>query len=520
MGCPSEIEIGDNFTISVDVHDPTTGALTDADAVPTFRIYEDGGDLPIISGTVTKVDDTNTTGHYAESIAGTAGNGFENGKSYTVQIDAAVSGVRGGISYGFKAYDQRKSNILQLGSSTQSLTDLKDLVDTGYDPTTHKVQGVVLSDTCTTLSTWQYVISVIPSIPNPIDLTYNETRRISLNLTTNRGTLPSAAEITPGTIDIYRKTAREDPWTQIVTAGACSESDGIVYYDEVFDTTTGYEEKDQIKIVFKSISVVISGITYELIGADGLTYETYIRKTHDINYKVVLPDSIVISDTAVYKLSLQIYDELGITPVSAKITAGNISIYRLAKTGGAWVQIVNGAALSKADGEIYYNATFDSVNYSEGDEIRIVFYGTNTVTIGVIVHDLLRSGGVNFYTHIQETMRGTDSAALATVLGGLTDAAADGDPTSTDTLMQYTKQLVNVLVGTTGIVTFPSENAPSNNISLAEVIRAIYNDVTGLNGDAMRGTDGASTHTAADVVNRSFRISRKRIRSKWNSSNS
>jgi hypothetical protein len=41
-------------------------------------------------------------------------------------------------------------NVTQLGGSAQSMTDLKDLADTGYDPITHKVQGVVLTDTLTT----------------------------------------------------------------------------------------------------------------------------------------------------------------------------------------------------------------------------------------------------------------------------------------------------------------------------------------------------------------------------------
>lgn len=89
-------------------------------------------------------------------------------------------------------------------------------------------------------------------------------------------------------------------------------------------------------------------------------------------------------------------------------------------------------------------------------------------------------------------MRGTDNAALASVLGALTDAAAAGDPTSVDTVMQYIKQLINILIGTTGITTFPAEAAPANNVSLAEVIRAIHADVTGINGAAMRGTDSAA----------------------------
>ncbi len=94
-------------------------------------------------------------------------------------------------------------------------------------------------------------------------------------------------------------------------------------------------------------------------------------------------------------------------------------------------------------------------------------------------------------------MRGTDNAALASVLGALADAAADGDPTNADTLMQYVKQLINILIGTAGIPAFPAEAAPANDVSLAEVIRAIHVDVTGLNGVAMRGTDSGALASVA-----------------------
>lgn len=41
-------------------------------------------------------------------------------------------------------------DITNIGASSQSLIDLKDFVDSGYDPVTNKVQGVVLVDTTTT----------------------------------------------------------------------------------------------------------------------------------------------------------------------------------------------------------------------------------------------------------------------------------------------------------------------------------------------------------------------------------
>lgn len=43
-------------------------------------------------------------------------------------------------------------NVTQIGGAAQSATDFKDLVDTGYDPSTHKVQGVVLTDTTTAVT--------------------------------------------------------------------------------------------------------------------------------------------------------------------------------------------------------------------------------------------------------------------------------------------------------------------------------------------------------------------------------
>lgn len=105
MGCPSDVLIGDNLVFSICTHDPSTGVLTDADSPPTYRIYEDETATPILTGSMAKLDDSNTTGFYTESIACTAANGFEDGKTYTVYIEATVGGDTGGITFGFKATD-------------------------------------------------------------------------------------------------------------------------------------------------------------------------------------------------------------------------------------------------------------------------------------------------------------------------------------------------------------------------------------------------------------------------------
>jgi len=103
MGCQGTVEIGDNLTFSVCTHDPDTGELTDADAAPVYRVYEDETAVAILTGTMAILDTASTTGFYTEIIACTVANGFQDGKSYTIYISAAVGGDTGGICYGFRA---------------------------------------------------------------------------------------------------------------------------------------------------------------------------------------------------------------------------------------------------------------------------------------------------------------------------------------------------------------------------------------------------------------------------------
>jgi hypothetical protein len=105
MGCPSEVWLGQNFVFTIDVHDPTTGGESDADAAPTYRIYEDVADTPILTGTMDKLDDGNTVGFYAKQIAGTEANGFGLNKCYTVKARALVDTVAGNISFTFYVRD-------------------------------------------------------------------------------------------------------------------------------------------------------------------------------------------------------------------------------------------------------------------------------------------------------------------------------------------------------------------------------------------------------------------------------
>jgi len=105
MGCPAEVFVGDNLVFSITCHDADTGVLTDADAAPAYRVYEDETATAILTGTMAVLDTANTTGFYTELVACTVANGFEVDKTYTIYIEATVDGDTGGICYAFKAKD-------------------------------------------------------------------------------------------------------------------------------------------------------------------------------------------------------------------------------------------------------------------------------------------------------------------------------------------------------------------------------------------------------------------------------
>jgi hypothetical protein len=101
MGCQRKVALGDDLTFGICCHDPDTGVLTDADSLPSYRVYKEEGATPIAGGSMTKLDDANTTGFYIGTISCTQRNGYQTGKTITIYIEATVDGDTGGICYAF-----------------------------------------------------------------------------------------------------------------------------------------------------------------------------------------------------------------------------------------------------------------------------------------------------------------------------------------------------------------------------------------------------------------------------------
>lgn len=73
---------------------PATGAAVDADAPPTFAVYEESTDTDIgIGGSMTKR--TSLMGNYRGTFTASAANGFELGKWYSIVASGVVGGVTG-----------------------------------------------------------------------------------------------------------------------------------------------------------------------------------------------------------------------------------------------------------------------------------------------------------------------------------------------------------------------------------------------------------------------------------------
>ncbi len=94
MGCPTQGILGKTLVFTVQSRDDTGAAVDlDANAFPTYKVYEDetGGEMD--SGTMAKLDDTDTDGFYSEELDISAANDYDAYKHYTIRIEATVDGI-------------------------------------------------------------------------------------------------------------------------------------------------------------------------------------------------------------------------------------------------------------------------------------------------------------------------------------------------------------------------------------------------------------------------------------------
>lgn len=105
-------KVDDLLTFYVNTHRFDTGVGTDADSVPTYRVYEDETGTPLLTGSMALIDSSNTAGFYSEQITLSAANGFEKGKCYSIYITATVNSVAATTSKTFQMEAEVDANTV------------------------------------------------------------------------------------------------------------------------------------------------------------------------------------------------------------------------------------------------------------------------------------------------------------------------------------------------------------------------------------------------------------------------
>lgn len=291
--------------------------------------------------------------------------------------------------------------------------------------------------------------------------------------------------LTAGTVDsvsvvgevIFNFTLEKSPAAQDLANG----TDGLGALKTLIDTvntdlSNGTDGLGALKTLIDTVNTDLSN------GTDGLgALKTLIDALNDISTAQVNTEV----DNAIVTYGL---DHLVFVSVTGTDIADNSIIAKM----------VDDAATADWDGYDNTTASLEALNVDSDAVISDLDNGTDGLgalkaLVDTVNTDL--SNGTDglgalktLLDAIPTTMRGTDNAALASVVGALNDAAAADEVTAADTLVQYVKQLINILVGTPGVVTLKAAAAPASGVSLSEMIRAIYDDTNSLDGTKIPDT--------------------------------
>lgn len=132
-------KIDDALTFYANTTRVDTGAATDADSAPTYRVYEDETGTAILNGSMALLDSSNTAGFYSEQITLSAANGFEKGKCYAIYIQATVNSIVGATHRTFQIQAE-----VAVASYNTGLTPLQ--AGTVVEGTTTVVQSLRLNN--------------------------------------------------------------------------------------------------------------------------------------------------------------------------------------------------------------------------------------------------------------------------------------------------------------------------------------------------------------------------------------
>lgn len=147
-------KIDDVLTFHCATHSASTANEADADALPTYRVYEDVTDAPLLTGSMAKLDDSNTIGFYAKQITLSAANGFENGKTYCVKINGVVSTISANLLHTWQMEAAVNANSLSVAAIASMFNALTSGMTTAGSIGKKLADWVILTSTTTADAIW------------------------------------------------------------------------------------------------------------------------------------------------------------------------------------------------------------------------------------------------------------------------------------------------------------------------------------------------------------------------------
>lgn len=189
---------------------------TDTNTLGTLKvIVSESGALPVFADfmviTAEAYDTLCGTDHFTVDLNGTP--------SVNVAQISGDSAAADNLESYCDGTTAQPVNVTQIGGTAQSAIDLKDFADTGYNPTTHKVQGVVLTDTCTTNTDMRGTDNAYTGTPPTVtairqEMDTNSTQLAAI-LTDTGTTLDGKLDAIAGYLDTEVAAILEDTGTTI-----------------------------------------------------------------------------------------------------------------------------------------------------------------------------------------------------------------------------------------------------------------------------------------------------------------
>ena len=192
-----------------------------------------GMDISLI---VEKTDGTSAVTAITLTTGGTSDWTHKDGGYYEVEVTAAQNAEEGiaylrGVCTGVlpfesahydivpthiydslvKGTDKQEVDAVQLSNSAQSLLDLKDFADAGYDPSTNKVTGVLLTDTCTTNTDMVGTNSAALATTALTDATWTDAKAAFLDASIAGLNNISAANVNAEVVDVMKTDTTSEP---------------------------------------------------------------------------------------------------------------------------------------------------------------------------------------------------------------------------------------------------------------------------------------------------------------------